>query len=416
MYYICHTVNKILTFLFYYNVYIATIGTCKSKSHGPNYSLSQLQDLRLDHNKQASRGCCPNIGGTQSGSGYQQCRSKGFKWPSNGEFSWGGLGSSCKMCSNVPDYGCSSPCGGGGETIGGKRPRVKRIAYKADPTDCCLNSTPTHPIRGKYTCDPKYRGINQSNCFDVMQTYCSSHKVFDEKCKSWLVTSPAAKASINAATKSYCNKPNVYRTNADCREWCNSTAGRGNCDVAVTDFCHDTANKDNMICSCIDSPLSLPQCSAKTAEGVDVSDVNCQHGGYLTSNMSQVIKNAACPTVYNCKQDFQLGGSNDIVRNQWMTQICGPQPVKPLQSGQPIPSPSSPTPHHTTTIPGTQINLPDIPGIPTTDFIAGTPNTLLILVFIIVIILILTSNGQSNGQSNQPQYDRVPRIVQPAGI
>ncbi len=387
------------------------MGTCKSKGHGQNYSLSQLQNLGYNRTKQGSTGCCPNIGGAQGGSGQQKCKSKGFGWPNNSEFSWGGLGSSCKMCSEVSGgYGCSSPCGSGGATISGKRPRVKRIAYKANPTDCCLHASTTHPLMGRYTCDPKYRGMTKSGCFDVLQDYCNNNNVFGNKCKSWAVTSPAAQASVNMSTAEYCNNPSTYKSNGDCRAWCNSTAGRGKCDNAVTDFCHDTANKDNSICSCINSPLNFPQCSATTNEGVDVSDVDCQHSGYLTSNMSQVIQNAACPTVYNCKQDFHLGGTNNIVRDQWMVQVCGPQPIPPVTT--PSIQPSYGIIAHTTIIPGTQLNLPDIPGVPMDDFVPGVPNTLLVLLFIMVLILVLTSKTNSTSS----RYNRVPRIMQPIAV
>lgn len=372
------------------------MGTCGS--HPPSYTLQDLQNLGLNQTKQASTGCCPNIGGGQSGSGQQKCRSKGFSWPNNDEFAWGGLGGSCSMCSDTAKgYGCSSPCGSGGGTIGGSRPTVKRIAYNADPKDCCLHASQSNPIRGNKTCAPDYRGINASGCFDELQSHCSSSRAFNNECISWGSSSPQAQASIDIAKAVYCNNPNNYRNNPDCRDWCN-TDGRGKCDRAVTDFCADNANKDNNICSCINSPLVNPQCSVITQDGEDLSDVDCQHGGgYWTSNMTAMVENQACPDTYNCRQDFNIGGSHSIVRDNWMIQVCGP--------GAPIPEPGDEPPVlpetsripvttliHTTTIPGTDISLPDIPGIPQEDFIKGFPNTLIVM-FILIIVIVLTMTG-----------------------
>ncbi len=374
------------------------MGTCGS--HPPKYTLENLKELGINQKKEAATGCCPNIGGAQSGGGQDRCMGKGFSWPNNGEFAWGGLGGSCKMCSSTGSYGCSSKCGSGGGTIGGKRPTVKRIAYNANPVDCCSKSTPTNPIVNGKTCDPKYRGMSQSACQDILQSECTADASFSEHCLAWGNTSDNAQRSLDNYKAQYCNVPDNYRNDINCQTWCNTNTGKGRCDVAVSDYCADIANLNDDTCSCINSPIDQPQCTAATADGVDVSDKLCQVHGYLTANMKSVIDNAACPTVYNCKQDWGQSGDHNISRNIYQQMVCGSEHY---ESQNPI--------TQTTTIPGTSIKLPSIPGMRKQDYIQGFPNTL-IFIFIIVVVLVLTYKPnnisdikyQKTGQKEYYQY------------
>ena len=105
-------------------------GISSCGTHPKAYSLNDLKDLEINKTKQQNKGCCPNIGGAQDGGGQDRCLAKGFSWPNNGEFEWGGLGTSCNMCSDTSSYGCDCS----GSAIGGKRPKVKRTAFLLQKT------------------------------------------------------------------------------------------------------------------------------------------------------------------------------------------------------------------------------------------------------------------------------------------
>jgi hypothetical protein len=108
---------------------------CNDSGYSRKFTLTELQDLNIGATQEMPNGCGANIGGTAGGSGYSTLINKGFGWPDNEEFEWGGLGSGCAMCSF--DYGCDNCTGGG--TVSGKRGTVKRKAFKGDPLKCCIN-------------------------------------------------------------------------------------------------------------------------------------------------------------------------------------------------------------------------------------------------------------------------------------
>ena len=81
------------------------MGACGSVPESP--TLDTLKNKRIGEIWESPQGCCPDIGGRQSGSGYDRCTSRGFNFPNNGEFEWL-LGGSCSMCSDPSTgYGCS---------------------------------------------------------------------------------------------------------------------------------------------------------------------------------------------------------------------------------------------------------------------------------------------------------------------
>jgi hypothetical protein len=106
-------------------------------------------------------------------------------YPLTGEFDFA-LGDGCSMCSDIAGgYGCECGSGAcGGEAIGGRRPGVKRIAYLADKTQCCLKGT---ALIGDKTCDPAYHGMGQPACKEVMRQYCdNATNFFNPTCKEYL--------------------------------------------------------------------------------------------------------------------------------------------------------------------------------------------------------------------------------------
>jgi hypothetical protein len=317
-------------------------GTCGSYPKSP--TLDDLAGVGLQSRWESPQGCCPDIGGAQSGSGYDRCvNSRGFTWPKNGEFEWGGVGSSCYMCSDVSKgYGCSNPCGSKGGTVGGKRPTVRRIAYKADPTFCCTTGRSTD---GTTTCDPKYRdGVRSSACHSVLQNYCGQTgsdgrlNLFSQPvCKEWSAR-PDNLVAMQTMAKAFC--VGAKARGSDCVEFgrdpsnvlpwrevlyreCGGESqigtpfcqeqlvkyGAGLVDSAATAYCQQFP--ESSFCTCVNPPdssikdpvlrniLSNPQCFSQ----------RCVAGGYKTTGQAAFT----CPTEFNvCSNSTSAssGGSN----------------------------------------------------------------------------------------------------------
>lgn len=274
----------------------------------PQLTLDDLIDVDINNTLQSNLGCCAN---------EEWCRTSGFTWPSNGEFIWAGTGDSCRACFMVPGGECPT-----GMSMTGRRPTVKRISYGADPLTCCTNTNANKTIVGNYTCDPQYRGPNAPGCLSVgIQQRCSGIDAFDQICTDWGANDPAAHIALNIAKSTYCNNIINYNNDDRCKSWC-TQEGRGMCDTSTLDYCYRNENFNDPICACINSAIQNPQCNM-VLEGEDVSDSTCQNTGYWTSQMSAIIRDGACPSVYNCKQDFPIAGVDNIVRRNNMIQICG---------------------------------------------------------------------------------------------
>jgi len=153
----------------------------------PGFSLERLQDLAVGQSLDfPSENCTPSITGAQPGGGLDKCNSRGFSFPQNNEFAFA-LGTNCSMCGDVWDYGCASgscPSGLAQVSVGGQKCAVQRLAYLADPTQCCIKGTAT--MNGK-TCDPLYRGPLQTACQPKLNVYCDNANTFLQPvCKTWL--------------------------------------------------------------------------------------------------------------------------------------------------------------------------------------------------------------------------------------
>jgi hypothetical protein len=186
-----------------------------------NFSLDELQDLSIDDQKQQNHGCGPDISGSQAGSWKDQLRDKGFGWPDNGEFNWGDMGDGCTMCAGVWDYG--KECNSG---VGGRRPKVKRVAFNGNKDDCCWanhrgkDSTKTKD--GK-TCDPKYRDPNGNDCTSVYRPFCESgSRIVDN---DWCKPFESSNSTLyNTLMKNYCNSSYDSAKHSRCIDWCKSNS------------------------------------------------------------------------------------------------------------------------------------------------------------------------------------------------
>lgn len=243
------------------------MGTCGGDETKPyKFSLQDLQDLKSGSTKDMPRGCGPSIGGTQGGSAYDWLVHRGFGWPDNGEFEWGGLGDGCNMCSDVVGgYGCE--CTGGG-SISGSRGRVKRKAYLADATKCCFanfNKDSVKTMDGK-TCDPDHRNSTSSTCTNLYREHCKSgnNLVNDEKCTSLANSNSNL---YNELMKPYCNANVDNALSTPCINWCKSNSTECNVLNLKTDcikygYCMDDNPK---LCSdkCTDASITALQASCK---------------------------------------------------------------------------------------------------------------------------------------------------------
>lgn len=195
--------------------------------------------------KQMPRGCGPNIDGT-AGNAYDRLKERGFGWPDNGEFEWGGRGDGCSLCPMVWDYGLE--CAGG---IAGSRGKVKRKEFKADKDKCCLQNFKAagsvKTVDG-YTCDFDYRQPNSAHCTEVYRNLCKNgdNLINDEKCKSLENTNSTLHKQL---MKDYCNKDQNF-TKDSCINWCKSNST--DCtkinslnDCVKYGICSDTKNCTN---------------------------------------------------------------------------------------------------------------------------------------------------------------------------
>ena len=208
------------------------MGKCPGDSQPYQFSLNDLADVYVGDSKQMNKGCGPHVDGTQDGSGYAWMKNRGFGWPENGEFEWGGLGESCGLCSDIAGgYGCE--CSGGNAVIG-KRGKVKRIAFKADPTECCLQNSAAKnstKILNGLTCEPKYRDPSNSECNAVFLDYCSDDKIVsDQKC---INLKNSNSTLYNRLMTNYCNASSSNASTSDCIDWCKSNMS--SCTLLDTD-------------------------------------------------------------------------------------------------------------------------------------------------------------------------------------
>lgn len=275
--------------------------TCANGTRPGGISLSDLQDLPIGATR-AGSGCTANVDGVLPGSGYEYAKNTGFSYPDNGEFAWGGLGATCRMCDG--EWGCECI----GSAVVGSKPTVKRVAYLADPTTCCINGVST---TGGKTCDPKYRDRNGEACKSSMMNYCAqgTNIVSDAACVNWANVYP--KESKEVRLKSVAADP----TNANNVTYCKSLANNGDssCDQIYINYC--STHPADPLCSCINSKAIVPGIVNPAC-----IDKTCLTNGYITSSMIA----SQCPDIITCNMQVNLQNSGfslgSTVTNK---QTCG---------------------------------------------------------------------------------------------
>jgi len=304
------------------------MGTCNSTGRSRAFTIDELADLPLGEKKEMGNGCGPSVNGTQGGSCYARLVQRGFAWPDNGEFNWGGMGSSCNMCSDASGgYGCDN-CKGS-KAVGGHRGTVKRIAYLGDRSECCKQQK--RIINGK-TCDPKYLKNYQDDACDIdMKDYCVGETLTKEECQKWVHTAlDQNRSAPNISLREYCSQGTNFN-NQVCQQWCdkvkNKSTMSGECDQAVANYCQKNAT--DVLCTCINPPENVTK-----AEGLISSAKVCWYrackdlanDNYITSTMRDQKKNCVSTVCTIDAGDIQVSGTNNQIefKNECASNILKP--------------------------------------------------------------------------------------------
>lgn len=227
------------------------MGKCSDEKSKPyKFTLQDLQDLKVGETLEMARGCGPDVAGEQPGSGCARLKDRGFGWPENGEFAWGGLGQQCGLCSDVANgYGCECS---GGESVIGKRGTVIRRAFLADKDACCLANA-----QGKYssktvdnkTCDYDYRDPTSPHCTGVIKEFClkDTNLINDAKCKA-LNTSHSS--LYKELMKGFCNANSTNANHTECITYCKNNSTDCHLLNTLTDCAKYGLCKDNDYLKC----------------------------------------------------------------------------------------------------------------------------------------------------------------------
>jgi hypothetical protein len=194
---------------------------CSEGGRPKKFSLLDLQDLDVGDQKQMGSGCGPH-----SGDHMWFLKKHGMGWPENGEFGGGDFGSTCDLCPE--EYGCDCARSG----LIGKRGKVKRHSFLADPAACCMANTggeDSVKILGEKTCDPKYRRPNLLECRNIYKKNCTGNRILNDECKKLKNNSNEIHMELMGE---YCNSSKEAVKTQECIEWCNVNVS--NCTKAAT--------------------------------------------------------------------------------------------------------------------------------------------------------------------------------------
>jgi Pox virus entry-fusion-complex G9/A16 len=265
------------------------------------------------------------------------------------------------MCSDPTNgYGCDN-CSGGG-VVTGSRGTVKRIAYAADPSQCCISGQKI--IDGK-TCDPKYRDRSTTTCDIPMRNYCSNNNWSKPECIAWVNAAIAKnRTDANQAIGDYCGKGQNFKT-TECQNWCglvkkNSTMSTA-CDGAVLAYCG--ANTSDPLCACLQPPSNVTKIQDLMSSSKACWYKPCQtlnNDNYITSSLADDKKNCVSTTCLIEAGDINISGTDNAVtfNNQCATNI-----LKPQTTSKPSPSPSHSPPQPANSTP--KNSLPKSNNVPT---------------------------------------------------
>lgn len=218
---------------------------------GPrNITLGGLADLGIGQTRTVEGGCLP-----AGGEDWKRWTDKGFVPGfviTNGEFVTGltPISEPCGMSGLVWNYGCDVSPGG----ISGRRGTLRRQAYNADQTQCCLSQK---SIQGDRTCNPNFvNNFATPECDNTLLEHCRANDGANwntEICKRWILASIKNNRTVPfTALKDYCKKGSNFTTPL-CQDWCRESRNNPNtaslCDEVLLDYCGRYT--DNEDCKCL---------------------------------------------------------------------------------------------------------------------------------------------------------------------
>ena len=345
------------------------------------FTIDELVDLNIGDTKEMAYGCGPSISGNQGGSGYDWLTKRGLSWPQNGEFTWGGLGSGCAMCSNIDNgYGCD--CEGG---IGGQRGKVQRTSFQGNPTQCCIQQK---NVINNTTCDPQYRSYTSTGCDTPMLAYCKAGNWSTSACRSWVQEAVNNNRTVaNVELNNYC-KQGLNFKKQECQDWCglvrNQPSMASACDSTVLTYCQN--NPTDPLCACMMPPLNVTQIQDLITTAKVCWYKPCQlltNDNYITSVMADQKRNCVSTACLIEAGDISINGTDNSIS---FSNSCAVDLLKPGVTGVTGPTGTTgPTGQTGTTNPLENISQ-------YFPYIAGS-SLVSVVIFIFVMILLFVLPG-----------------------
>lgn len=271
-----------------------------------HFSLEDLKELPVGERKVQGKGCAAPFHTDFEGS-----RWAGFGFPGNEEFEWGGRGDGCQYCS----WGRGKECGGCCDSIdGGGRPTVKRRAFLADTTKCCLENAKLGPntvylIDGK-TCAPDSRNPASDICQLPYRTSCADANIVNNASCKALVSSN--KTLHRELMLKYCNKNLTTANNVECANYCRDT------NVGITGISSD-CKKLALSRNC--KKYGIPETDISCTEtNVRELETNCSKLGIIVSNLGST-------NLVSCNEKTVKDTIQDCIDMKIPTFECTPAKV-----------------------------------------------------------------------------------------
>ena len=238
--------------------------------------------------------------------------------PDNGEYEWKREGtSSCNYCSNsMGDQTTCHYCDGWCCPIIGSSGIYTRKSYNANPLQCCLQGKDTI---GNLTCDPKYRNPDGEGCNAILEDYCNSEDLFNNKaCALYGATHVD---TSNLLKKRYCNefdkdKPEIMAFSRNCKKFCMENMGL--CDEKVEAYCKLPQHVNDPMCACINTFIPTGN---HLYNNPTCSDKKCMTQGYQTNSLMNSAKK--CQQIH-CDVYFQMDkNQRAYINDNNIHQRCG---------------------------------------------------------------------------------------------
>jgi hypothetical protein len=281
-------------------------------SNPRQFTLDELKKLDLGETKMLNQGCAPQT------EDEKMSKIAGFGWPDNGEFEWGGRGDRCEHCNYIDQNGQAGygkECWGDQSIINGGRPMVKRKAFLADTTQCCLENAKLGPdtvytLDGK-TCAPKSRNPASDMCQLTYRTSCADANIVNnDSCKA-LVSSN--KTLHRELMLKYCNKNLTTANNVECANYCRDT------NVGITGISSD-CKKLALSKNC--KQYSIPE-----------NDIDCTETKVLNlekecRNLSILLNNLGSTDLVSCNEKSVADTKKECASLEIPIQVCSPAKIE----------------------------------------------------------------------------------------